>query len=161
MKTKLRADEAKRQSDINRAYERFREMSIGQIFNKPVDGIAVMFQKLVRMRAADEGGMACCFITGKKCHYRYLDGAHYIGRGNKSTIVHELNVHPVCREAHQADDHRVRYRQALVDSYGPDAVEALETLGHTVVNWDKEELAEMYVEYKREIQSHTERIQVL
>ena len=58
---------------------------------------AVLLQKLVRMKAADENGLAECVTCGKRQHYKEMDGGHFISRKWTATKLVEENVHPQCK----------------------------------------------------------------
>ena len=68
---------------------------------KVVDQAATLLQKLVRMKAADEEGIATCVTCGKKQHWKEMDGGHYISRTYSKYKLYEENVHVQCKSCNR------------------------------------------------------------
>lgn len=164
----------KREKKVDKWFAKFREASIGKIFNgtrRPVKnlefGIATNYQKLVRLRAADDNGYCQCVSCGRSYAWQSMNGGHYVSRANYATIVDFgnglcQNVHPQCTRCNdQLSGNMVEYRKFMTTVYGETKVLELETaqLPEDHV-WDKRELAELKVDYLEEIKSESKRLGV-
>lgn len=54
------------------------------------------YQKLVRIREADDNGYCTCITCGKKDHYTKMHGGHFITRICEPLCNEEGNVNPQC-----------------------------------------------------------------
>lgn len=98
------------------------------------DICAVLTQKLIRLKAADEFGYCKCTTCDNRDHYKRMQGGHFIPRGNKATKLMEENIHPQCKGCNgfgmkygNAEKHYTLYME---DMYGREFVdEMLATVG--------------------------------
>ena len=127
-----------------------------------VEAAAVLLQRLVRLKASDDTGYAVCVTCDSTCHYKEMDGGHFISRNHKSTKLLEENVHPQCKGCNgfkMKDSLTVlRYRNWMVDMYGEKGVNDLESLAYQTKKFTREELADLVADFKEQIKYHEERI---
>jgi len=127
------------------------------------DKAATLLQKLVRMRAADDNGIATCITCGKREHWKELQGGHWIERGKHATKLDERNVHPQCRYDNKWGMGKtsvvLKYREKLVEMYGEESVQDLESLPYKPFKWNRLELNELIEKYQQEIKELEEKLQ--
>ena len=127
-----------------------------------VEAAAVLLQRLVRLKASDDTGYAVCVTCDSTCHYKEMDGGHFISRNHKSTKLLEENIHPQCKGCNgfrMKDSLTVlRYRNYMVDMYGEDSVKELEQKAYEVKKFTREEVADLVTYFKAEIKRHELRI---
>lgn len=113
---------------------------------------AVLLQKLVRMKAADENGLALCVTCGKRQHYKEMDGGHFISRKWTATKLIEENVHPQCKGCNQyASGKHDDYALFMVDTYGIEMVRELNDKKRELCKQNRIELEEMKTELRLRI----------
>ena len=158
------AGRSRREKQVDKWYEKFKEAPIGKIFNgsksNPKFGVAITFQKLVRLRAADDNGICTCISCGIRKPWNQMHGGHFVKRGNKATILSPINVNPQCVQCnHYLGGNDGEYRRALVELHGEEAIAELQAMrlpdNHV---WDRRKLAELKVEFLAEIKKHEKRI---
>jgi len=161
--------EEKRSAQVNKWHKKFLAASIGKIFNgtrRPVKnlefGIAVNYQKLVRLRAMDANGFVQCVSCGRSYRWQEMNGGHFIGRSNYRTIVDFGDMFPerlipnCWGQCPRCNDHlsgnHASFREFLVAAFGDEKVKELEAakLPDGWV-WDKRKLAELKVDFLEEI----------
>lgn len=107
-----------------------------------------VFSRYVRNRGA-EGGWNTCVTCGIRLPVEELQAGHWIKRGHHAVRFDERNVWPQCR----GDNH---YKDGLQDEmalhiqrvHGPEALEDLIRLKHTVKKWTVGELRELIEHYE-------------
>ena len=127
-----------------------------------VEKAAVLLQKLVRLKAANENGFAHCVTCGGFKHWKELQGGHFISRTHKATKLMEENIHPQCQgcNAFRMKDSLtvLEYRRFMVDMYGEDEVEKMERLARSIKKYNRAEVAEIAADFKAQIKKHEERL---
>lgn len=147
-------DEEKRARKVERTLERFRTLRIGTC----VQETARLFQRLVRLKAIEPDGKLTCCSCGKRDYPgRHMDSGHWIGRTSKAVIFDNRNCHPQCVSCNQFGRGPVKagYDEFMRRTYGRDVMDELIRLGNTPKQWTRDELAEMYVSYREEINELT------
>jgi len=120
---------------------------------------AVLLQKLVRMKAADENGLASCVTCGKRQHYKEMDGGHFISRKWTATKLVEENIHPQCKGCNQyASGRHDDYSLYMVDTYGIEMVRALNDKKRELCKQNRIELEDIKVELKLRIAEQAVRL---
>lgn len=121
--------------------------------SKCVGDVAVLLQKLVRLKAADSEGYITCITCGEKKHWKNADGAHYISRTWTATKIDETNIHASCKRCNMLDDVFVRdaYTEYMNDMYGKDYVQDLKDRARKPHKHDRGELEQLTKEYKAQI----------
>ena len=120
---------------------------------------AVLLQKLVRMKAADENGLATCVTCGKRQHYKDMDGGHFISRKWTATKLVEENVHPQCKGCNQyASGRHDDYSLYMVDTYGIEMVRELNDKKRELCKQNRIELEDIKIELKLRIAEQAVRL---
>jgi hypothetical protein len=120
---------------------------------------AVLLQKLVRMKAADENGLASCVTCGKRQHYKEMDGGHFISRKWTATKLVEENIHPQCKGCNQyASGRHDDYSLFMVDTYGIEMVRELNDKKRELCKQNRIELEDIKVELKLRIAEQAVRL---
>jgi len=128
-----------------------------------VEAAAVLLQKLVRLKAANELGFAHCVTCGCFKHWKQLQGGHFISRAHLATKLMEENVHPQCVGCNhfgmKFDSMKVlNYRRYMVDMYGEDEVQAMEKLAKKPKKFTRAEVADIAADLKAQIKKQEERL---
>ena len=120
---------------------------------------AVLLQKLVRMKAADENGFATCVTCGQRQHYKEMDGGHFISRTWKATKLIEENVHPQCKGCNKyASGKYDDYALYMVDTYGIEMVRELNDKKRELCKQNRIELEEIKLELRARIREQEIRL---
>ena len=120
---------------------------------------AVLLQRLVRMKAADENGIAMCVTCGKKQHFTEMDGGHFISRKWTATKLIEENVHPQCKGCNQyASGKHDDYSLYMVDTYGIEMVRELNQKKRALCKQNRLELEDIKIELKLRIKEQANRL---
>ena len=120
-------------------------------------------QKLARVSAADEYGWVKCVSCGINVQWNQCDGAHYIAKGHSSYWALRIeNVHPQCKSCNgfgmKFGTAANEYTKWMIDYYGRDFVDEMETLKREPVKYYKKDYIEMTREWNELIKFHLERI---
>ena len=123
---------------------------------KLVDEAAVLTQKLVKLKAADENGYVSCVTCGYTDHWKSMQGGHFIERKWLATKLMEENIHPQCPSCNgglggKPKGNLIAYTLYMEDTYGREFVEELERLKHQSKKYYKNEVNEIIIELKRQI----------
>ena len=130
---------------------------------KEVEKAAVLLQKLVRLKAADDNGYCSCVTCGavKKWNDE-MQGGHFFERGRSATKLLVGNVHPQCSGCNafkmKTTGGVLDYRRYMVDMYGEDGVDELEALSRKVKKYTRAEVEDIAADFKAQIKFHTERL---
>ena len=128
------------------------------------DECATLLQRLVRLKAADDQGYCRCVTCEKVEHFSEMQGGHFVGRRILATKLMEENIHPQCRGCNcfgmKQTHYVLRYRQYMVDFYGEDFVQELESKAWTTHKYDRQELEEMKIELRERIIEQEKRLGV-
>ena len=123
---------------------------------KEVDEAAVLLQKLIRLKAADEFGMCVCVTCGKRARWNDgMQGGHFISRKYTGTKLLEENLHPQCAGCNgpRAKDGTVTiaYTTYMIDFYGRGFVDELQVMKNTPKKYTREEVAELKKSFRAQI----------
>ena len=122
---------------------------------KLVDDAAVLLQKLVRMKAADDGGYCQCVTCGVSKHWKEMQGGHFISRRYTATKLLEENIHSQCPGCNgpRAKDGvvTVEYTNFMIDTFGRNFVDELLVMKNTTKKYPREEIAQVSAEFKERI----------
>lgn len=91
-----------------------------------VNKAAVILQRIVRMKAADENGYAACVTCGKVDHFTCMDGGHFVSRTYTAHKLLEENIHVQCKKCNgfKGGEYQA-YTLYMIDTYGRDFVDDL------------------------------------
>jgi len=128
------------------------------------DDVAVLLQKLVRMKAADDNGYCQCVTCGKFDHYKNMQGGHFIERGKTATKIIEENINPQCAYCNQWGMKNasivLAYNEWMVDMHGVDYVEWLRREARRVAKHTRSELEGMRLDITARITEQEARLGV-
>ncbi len=131
--------------------------------SKEVEAAAVLLQKLVRMKAADESGYCACVTCGAvKLWNDGMQGGHFIDRGHMATKLLEENIHPQCAYCNSKFSNqgivKAKYTIYMQEMYGEDFVnDLLLTKGQTK-KYYRAEIDEIKADFKQRIKQEEERV---
>lgn len=136
---------------------RLKAMSPGNQIND----VAAAFQKLVKMRHADEFGMCTCFTCDAAYPWndKRMNAGHFVGRQYRVTVFDERNCHPQCVfcNSHRNGNLSV-YHERMVKKYGPLVVEQLTSSKQESRKWSADELAELKIKLMAQIRQEAKRL---
>lgn len=120
-------------------------------------------QLLARISAADENGWVECVSCGKKDHYKYMQGGHFIPKGHSSYwALREENVHPQCPGCNMFGMRHGTASQAytiwMQDYYGKDFVQEMIDKKKTLNKISKYEYEEILKNFNELIKYHKDRV---
>ena len=148
----------KRENRICRFEQSFRRHGIGA----NVQHVATIWQRLVRLRHADEFGMCRCVITGRRYPAEgsnLLDSGHFFSRSIRSLIFHEMNCHPQAVSENRFGTFHEKYAAWLRLNYSEAEWDELDRAAKETKQWTKRELAELKVEFLDGIKAELARIE--
>ena len=129
-----------------------------------LDAAAVLCQRMVRLKAADDNGYCACVTCGVSKPWQEMQGGHFIERGKKATKIDETNLAPQCPQCNQWGMKNtttvLAYRSAMIDMYGADYVDDLVKRSKEPFKPSREWIAEQVQYFKEQIEFHEKRLGV-
>lgn len=129
-----------------------------------LDAAAVLCQRMVRLKAADDDGMCVCWSCGKPGHWSEMQGGHFIERKRTATKIDEANIHPQHSHCNLWEMKKastvLEYRRAMVDYYGEGFVNELIARSKQTFKPDRQWIAEQVEYFKEQIAFHEKRLGV-
>jgi hypothetical protein len=129
-----------------------------------LDAAAVLCQRMVRLKAADDNGYCKCITCGVSKPWQQMQGGHFIERGKKATKIDETNIHPQCQQDNMWGMKNtttvLAYRNAMIDMYGSDYVDDLVKRSKEPFKPSREWIAEQVEYFKEQIDFHEKRLGV-
>ena len=117
-----------------------------------VNEAATLLQKKVRIKAADDSGMCQCVTCKKWGHWKEMQGGHFISRRYTAHKLLEENIHPQCRGCNgPLMGNLTNYTLYMVDHYGRDFVDHLESTKGETKKYSRAEITEIIEELKTEV----------
>jgi hypothetical protein len=109
-----------------------------------------VFSEFIRLRDADENGMAYCFTCGLLRHWKKGDCGHGIGRQHKSTKYNEKNNQFQCKKCNGFEGGmRERFKENMDRRYGNGTWDLMELMAKKPVKWGQFEIDAMTAHYKQ------------
>jgi hypothetical protein len=128
---------------------------------KVVDKAAILLQKLVRLKAADQWGICTCVTCGKRAHYKEMDAGHFISRTYAKWKLHEENIHPQCKGCNRYASRSIdNYFIFMVDTYGEDTVRHMIDTKKQIHKWNRITLDDQIQDFKNRIREQEVRLGV-
>lgn len=120
-------------------------------------------QKLVRVQAANDSGLCQCVSCRKWFHWKEMDGGHFISKSHSSYwALREENVHPQCKGCNgygmKFGTAANQYTLWMVDKYGREFVDLMESSKRTPIKIYKSDYLEMIDKWNDQIKLHLKRI---
>ena len=133
--------------------------------SQEVEKAAVLLQKLVRLKAADDDGYCTCVTCGVINKWNIeMQGGHFFERGRTATKLMVENVHPQCSGCNafkmKTTGGVLAYRRYMVDMYGEDGLDHLEAESRKIKKYNRTEVEDIKTDFKEQIKFHSERIGV-
>lgn len=128
---------------------------------KRVAKVAAVFQKLIRIRHADENGMCVCFTCDKpiKWNHKGTHAGHFISRTKLGTVFCPSNCHPQCAACNQYKGGSAAiYERRMRARYGDEEVEALIGQSTASIDTSPAVLAQMKVDLLALVSKESERL---
>lgn len=127
-----------------------------------VDKAAVLLQKLVRMKAADDYGYTQCVSCGRVEHWKGVDAGHYFSRRHTRLKCFEENIHVQCKRCNMMmGDPQVHdaYRDYMIQMYGERRLKAMKKLTYMPPKkFNREDVIAFQEELKQQIKLQEERL---
>lgn len=136
----------KHANKVAKIAERLRAMSPGNQIND----VAKVFQKVVRMKAADEYGMCKCVTCDAVRPWNDLrmNAGHFVTRKSRKTIFLFVNCHPQCVACNQhLSGNAAEYDRYMIATFGQQVVDDLKAESRESIKWTCEELAEKKIQF--------------
>ncbi len=131
---------------------------------KQVEEVAVLVQKYVRLKAADDDGWVSCVTCGDRRQWNdQMDGGHFIERSYLATKLMEENIHPQCKTCNgpfgtTPKGNLVAYTLFMEDTYGREFIDELEVIRQESRKYYTSEVDELKKEFQGKIKEELERI---
>ena len=121
-----------------------------------VNDAAVLMQKLVKIKAADENGYASCVTCGKTAPWQELQGGHFISRVKTIHKLLEENIHPQCAQCNgPLRGNYIPYTLYMEDMYGREFVEELHRTKNEGRKYSRPEIEEIIEELGQQLSEIT------
>ncbi len=131
---------------------------------KRVEEVAVLVQKYVRLKAADDQGYVQCVTCGiKRLWNDQMQGGHFIERSYLATKLLEENIHPQCSTCNgpfggTPSGNLVQYTIFMEDTYGREFIQELDQLRQESRKYYTLEIEDMKKDYQDKIKVELSRI---
>jgi len=131
---------------------------------KRVEDVAVLIQKYVRLKAADDDGWVTCVTCGVVRQWNdQMQGGHFIERSYLGTKLLEENINPQCSTCNgpfggTASSNPIQYTFYMEDTYGREFIEELEVLKQESRKYYTQEVEDLKKEYQEKIKIEMDRI---
>lgn len=128
-----------------------------------VESAAVLLQKLVRLKNADDNGYVRCVTCGVTRRWNDgMQGGHFITRVRVATKLDPRNVHPQCSSCNgprsKTGEVTINYTLFMEDKFGRDFVDNLILDSRKTKKYTRMELEDIKDQFKKEIRFHECRI---
>ena len=118
---------------------------------KAIQRLDIAFSKYIRNRDSIDGTNKC-FTCGAVNRIENLDNGHYISRQFMALRFNEYNCNPQCKVCNQYLGGNLEvYRENLIDKYGIELVEKLESQKNVIKHYTNNEILELIEYYKSKI----------
>jgi hypothetical protein len=126
---------------------------------KLLDKAAVLTQKLVRLKGADEWGMCVCVTCGCRRHWKEMQGGHYISRKYTGTKIDQRNIWPQCGGCNGPGRGRPdEFARWMVNYFGPEILEELAYRKRMTMKYKRHELEDIIVDLRAEVKAKEEEL---
>jgi len=116
-----------------------------------INDVAKVFQRIVRILAADQHGNCKCVTCGKVLPWNDsgMNAGHFISRSRHSTVFHFINCHPqcaACNDPKRRGNKSAEYERHMLERFGPEVVNDLKEIAAEQLKWTCEDLAEKKIQ---------------
>lgn len=116
--------------------------------SKLVKKLDTVFSLYIRLRYADNRGMAKCFTCGKVDHWKKLQAGHFQSRRHFSTRWNEENVQVQCQSCNLYNQGQ---QYIYAKNLGLELAESLSLKAQKLVKFSIVDLEEMIAHYQHEV----------
>lgn len=116
--------------------------------SKLVKKLDTVFSLYIRLRYADNRGMAKCFTCGKVDHWKKLQAGHFQSRRHYSTRWNEENVQVQCQSCNLYNQGQ---QYIYAKNLGLELAESLSLKAQKLVKFSIVDLEEMIAHYQHEV----------
>lgn len=116
-----------------------------------VDDLDIIFSRYIRLKDADEHGIAECYTCGTKSHYKALQCGHFIPRAHMYTRFSEENCKPQCPHCNEGKQGNIKAFAEHLEHDRPGSVELLQEHARIIQHFTREELKAMIGDYSRKV----------
>lgn len=107
-----------------------------------------LYNKILRIKQADEWGYILCITCGDRKHWKNCDAGHF----KHGLDFVEDNQHPQCKPCNSWGSGKLDiYTLWMIDKYGRERVEELEVMSKRGHIFSRSELEEKIAELKKEL----------
>ena len=109
----------------------------------------------IRTKYASDNGLVKCITCPAIKPISEMDCAHFVSRGKAATRFLEENCHPACRGCNRMmpEQHMRRYTLFMIDTYGRDFVDELETKSREICRHRMSDYLDIEAHYRGLLQS--------
>ena len=116
-----------------------------------------LFSKYIRQRDLLDNNCFKCCSCGQLKPYEQADCGHFINRRWMACRFREDNCHAQCRSCNRFDEgNAVGYTLFMIDKYGKEHVEYLNSIKHAGYKYTEFELQVLIDEYKEKLKNISE-----
>ena len=116
-----------------------------------VDDLDIIFSRYIRLKEADQNGIAFCYTCADRYHWKVLQCGHFIPRAHMYTRFSEDNCHQQCGHCNGAKRGNLVVYAANLERDKPGSVEILQEQGRIVQHWTRDVLKAMIGDYTRKV----------
>jgi Bacteriophage Lambda NinG protein len=116
---------------------------------KLVEEAAVILQRIVRMKAANDEGYCQCVTCGTVKHWTEMHGGHFLSRRHLIHKIREENIHPCCPYCNNfLRGNLIPYTTYMIDTYGRDFVDNLIATKNDIKKYNRAEINQIICQLK-------------
>ena len=110
-----------------------------------------VFSLYIRLRDSENGAFKC-ISCGQWKRFEQADCGHYVNRQHMSLRYSEMNCNAQCRKCNRFQEGNIQgYRKGLIEKYGEDKVELLESMQNQTNKISEFELEQMIIFYTEKV----------
>ena len=107
------------------------------------------FSRYIRLRAADSDGTGTCVTCGRVGLVKHMDCGHYIKRQHTAARFSPINCQLQCKRCNSFEQGAdVKFRAYLVETYGEEKIQLLESSKRSTAKRGKMEMEWLANEYR-------------
>jgi len=115
-----------------------------------VNDAAMILQRIVRLKAADDNGYARCVTCGKVDHYTNMDGGHWIPRSYTAHKLTEENLACQCKGCNGYGGGRYHeFTVHMIDMYGREWVDHMIATKADTRKYTRTEIMDKIAQFKQ------------
>jgi hypothetical protein len=116
-----------------------------------IDDLDIIFSQLIRLKEADEHGMAKCYTCEDVKHWKQLQCGHYISRAQMPTRFSEKNCRPQCKICNEDKRGNLVVFAERLEAEEPGIVAILEEQSRGIQDYGRDELKVLIADAIRKV----------